>query len=114
MCALVTGVQTCALPIFAFDNPQTLATARHMLAEEILRDRNRASIAIWSVGNETPVSDARNAFLTMLAQDAHALDDSRLVSAALRVGRKEEGGQSVLSVDDPLIPAPAAIGRAIV
>src|SRR3546814_2984640 len=81
----------------ALDNPQTLATARHMLAEEILRDRNRASIAIWSVGNETPVSDARNAFLTTLAKDAHALDDSRLVSAALLVGRKEEGGTSVRS-----------------
>src|SRR3546814_9937268 len=100
MCALVTGVQTCALPIFAFDNPQTLATARHMLAEEILRDRNRASIAIWSVGNETPVSDARNAFLTTLAKDAHALDDSRLVSAALSVGRKEEGGTSVFTVEE--------------
>src|SRR3546814_3045906 len=81
------------IPIYwrvAFDNPQTLATARHMLAEEILRDRNRASIAIWSVGNETPVSDARNAFLTTLAKDAHALDDSRLGPAALLVGRKEE------------------------
>src|SRR3546814_11866101 len=80
------------------------------LAEEIRRDRNRASIAIWSVGNETPVSDARNAFLTTLAKDAHAPDDSRLVSAALLVGRKEEGGTSVFTVDDPLIPA--QIGRA--
>ena len=54
-----------------------------MLAENILRDRNRASIIIWSVGNETPVSDARNAFLRTLVADARALDDSRLVSAAL-------------------------------
>src|SRR3546814_9461120 len=64
-----------------------------------------SDLAIWSVGNETPVSDARNAFLTTLAKDAHALDDSRLVSAALLVGRKEEGGTSVFTVDDPLIPA---------
>ncbi|MCM8730869.1 glycoside hydrolase family 2 protein [Hephaestia sp. GCM10023244] len=96
------------IPIYwrvAFDNPQTLATARHMLAEEILRDRNRAAIVIWSVGNETPVSAARNAFLTTLANDAHTLDDSRLVSAALLVGRKEESGRSVFTIDDPLIPA---------
>ncbi|WP_245968688.1 glycoside hydrolase family 2 protein [Hephaestia caeni] len=96
------------IPIYwrvAFDNPQTLATARHMLAEEILRDRNRTAIAIWSVGNETPVSAARNAFLSTLAKDAHALDDTRLVSAALLVGRKQEGGASVFTVDDPLIPA---------
>src|SRR3546814_3162808 len=76
-----------------------------MPAEEILRDPNRASISIWRGGNESPVSDARNAFLTTLAKDAHALDDSRLVSAALLVGRKEEGGTSVFTVDDPLIPA---------
>ncbi len=32
-------------------------------AENIRRDRNRAAIILWSVANETPVSDARNAFL---------------------------------------------------
>ena len=47
----------------AWSNPDTLNRARTMLAENILRDRNRASIAIWSVANETPVTDARNAFL---------------------------------------------------
>src|SRR3546814_4198296 len=83
MCALVTGVQTCALPIFAFDNPQTLATARHMLAEEILRDRNRASIAIWSVGNETPVSDARNAFLTRSEEHTSELQSLMRISYAV-------------------------------
>ncbi|MFP2933350.1 glycoside hydrolase family 2 TIM barrel-domain containing protein [Pyxidicoccus sp. 3LG] len=53
------------------------STARRMLAENILRDRNRASIAFWSVANETPVGDARNAFLARLAADVRALDDSR-------------------------------------
>ncbi|OYW36879.1 MAG: beta-glucuronidase, partial [Brevundimonas sp. 12-68-7] len=47
-----------------FANAGTLATARAMLADNIRRDRNRASIILWSVGNETPVGDARNAFLT--------------------------------------------------
>ncbi|HEY1606729.1 MAG TPA: glycoside hydrolase family 2 TIM barrel-domain containing protein [Allosphingosinicella sp.] len=87
-----------------FANPQTLATARHMLAEEIERDRDRASIIIWSVGNETPVSDTRTAFLATLADDARALDPSRLVSAALLTRRAEEGGHPVMIVDDPLIP----------
>ncbi|MDB5693143.1 MAG: beta-glucuronidase, partial [Alphaproteobacteria bacterium] len=87
-----------------FANPETLATARRMLAEEIARDRDRASIIIWSVGNETPVSDARNLFLATLADDARALDPSRLVSAALLVRREQEGGHPLMIVDDPLIP----------
>jgi beta-glucuronidase len=87
-----------------FANAQTLATARRMLAEEILRDRDRASIVIWSVGNETPVSDTRTIFLATLADDARALDPSRLVSAALLTRREQEGGHPVMIVDDPLIP----------
>lgn len=87
-----------------FGNDRTLRTARRMLAEEIMRDRDRASIIIWSVGNETPVSEARNLFLATLADDARALDPSRLVSAALLTRRTEEAGHPVMIVDDPLIP----------
>lgn len=82
-----------------WENPATLETARAMLAEEIERDRNRASIVIWSVGNETPVGDARNAFLRTLIADVRALDDSRLVSAAL-LSRREN---MVQTIDDPLV-----------
>ncbi|AQR75200.1 glycoside hydrolase family 2 protein [Sphingomonas sp. LM7] len=82
-----------------WDNPQTLAAARAQLRENILRDRNRASIALWSVANETPVGDARNAFLRTLIADVRALDDSRLVTAALL--SKREG--KVMSIDDPLV-----------
>ena len=81
-----------------FANPQTLATALHMQSESILRDRNRASIIIWSVGNETPVNDARNAFLRKLVANARALDGTRLVSAALLASRKG----MVQTIDDPL------------
>jgi beta-glucuronidase len=52
----------------------TLAAARAQLAEEIARDGNRASVVLWSVGNETPVSDARNAFLRTLVGDVRAAD----------------------------------------
>jgi beta-glucuronidase len=81
-------------------NPRTLDDARRMQRENILRDRNRASIILWSVANETPVSDARNAFLRTLISDARALDDSRLVTAALLSAR--EG--NVSTIDDPLVP----------
>lgn len=81
-----------------FANPKTLETALRMQTESILRDRNRASIIIWSVGNETPTNDARNAFLRGLVANARRLDDTRLVSAALLSGRKGD----VQTIDDPL------------
>lgn len=83
-------------------NPATLATARRMVADNVRRDRNRASIAIWSVANETPVTDARNGFLGTLVGDIRALDDTRLVSAALLVKRTTEAGRPVMTLDDPL------------
>ena len=89
----------------AWSNPATLLRARTMLAENILRDRNRAAVAIWSVANETPVTDARNAFLRTLVADVRRLDDTRLVSAALLVDRSNEGGHPVMTLADPLADA---------
>jgi len=86
----------------AWSNPDTLATARNMLAENVLRDRNRASIAIWSVANETPVTEARNAFLETLVRDVRALDNTRLVSAALLVERSQGEKGPVMTMADPL------------
>jgi beta-glucuronidase len=86
-----------------FSRPETLAVARKMLAENILRDRNRASIAFWSVANETPTNDARNAFLATLSADTKALDDTRLVTAALLTKRVNENGRPVMVIDDPLV-----------
>jgi beta-glucuronidase len=93
------------IPVYwriAFDDPKALETARRMLAENILRDRNRAAIGLWSVGNETPVSDARNAFLRRLAADVRALDPTRLVTAALLTERDDKGPVPVLTMNDPL------------
>ncbi|UYY57815.1 glycoside hydrolase family 2 protein [Sphingomonas sp. S2-65] len=84
----------------AWDNPETLAAARAMMSENITRDRNRASIILWSVANETPVGEARNKFLRTLIGDVRALDDSRLVTAALLSRREGD----VSTIDDPLIP----------
>jgi len=80
-------------------NAATLANARNQLAEMISRDRNRACVIVWSVGNETPSGDERLAFMSELIAHARELDGTRLVSAALLVmpspGRE-------LVIDDPL------------
>lgn len=81
-----------------FGNAEVLAKAQQQLNEEITRDRNRASIIIWSVGNETPVTQARTKFMSTLVQTAKQLDPTRIISAALET--HNENGVTV--VDDPL------------
>ena len=90
------------IPVYwtiAWENPATLANAKRQLAEMIRRDRNRASVIIWSVGNETPVSAPRLAFMTELVQAARELDSSRPVTAALETHYAEP---NVKIIDDPL------------
>ncbi len=81
-----------------FGNPEVLQKAQGQLEEMIARDRNRASVIIWSVGNETPVSPVRTNFLKSLVDAAHGLDPTRLVSAALEVHYNPE----MNTIDDPL------------
>jgi beta-glucuronidase len=81
-----------------WDNPETLENARTQLTENITRDRNRASIILWSVANETPISEDRNAFLKTLVDRVRELDDTRLVTAALERGAPEGETQVI---DDP-------------
>ncbi|KHL25789.1 beta-glucuronidase [Croceibacterium mercuriale] len=85
-----------------WENPEVLQKALTMQTEAILRDRNRASIVLWSIGNETPVSGPRTAFHSALADNARALDPTRLISAALLVERREENGEVVTAINDPL------------
>ena len=96
-----------------FSDPAVLAKAKGILHEEIDRDRNRASIALWSVANETPNTPARTEFLTALAGEVHAADPTRLVTAALLVHNGPPGpdGKSHTKViDDPLGKALDVIG----
>lgn len=81
-----------------FTNDTVLQKAKKQLNEMITRDRNRASIIIWSVGNETPVNSARTKFMSTLVQTAKQLDATRLISAALEVHTIND----VLTIDDPL------------
>jgi beta-glucuronidase len=82
----------------SWDNPDTYANAQQQLTDLINRDRNRAAVIIWSIGNETPISESRLSFMGRLADRAHSLDNTRLVSAALEVHR--HGNEA--TVDDPL------------
>jgi beta-glucuronidase len=76
------------IPVYwaiAFDNPATYKDAENQLLELIKRDFNRASVIIWSVGNENANTDARLKFMSGLAKTAKHADPSRLVSAACLV-----------------------------
>jgi beta-glucuronidase len=81
-------------------NAATLANAQQQLRDVIARDQNRASVIVWSVANETPVSAARTTFLKSLVDEARALDGTRLVSAAMEVrGDPQDANHKI--VDDP-------------
>ncbi|MDT7838887.1 glycoside hydrolase family 2 TIM barrel-domain containing protein [Aquabacterium sp. OR-4] len=83
-------------------NPAVLDKARRQQAETLYRDRNRAALAIWSVGNETPVSPERTRFHAALADTVRALDPGRLLAAALLLERREVDGVPTLTLADPL------------
>ena len=70
-----------------FGNDLTLENAKSQLDEMISRDKNRANIIIWSIANETPPSELRDKFLAKLAQYAHSLDNTRLISMAMQTKR---------------------------
>lgn len=86
-----------------WENPAVLHKALAMQAETVYRDRNRASVILWSVGNETPVSPARTKFHAAMAANVRALDPTRLISAALLVERHKTGGEDVTTINDPLL-----------
>jgi beta-glucuronidase len=85
-----------------WENPATKALALQQLEEMISRDINRASVVIWSVGNETPVSVTRTAFMSALVARARELDPSRLLTAALESKGGEGHGGMERVVEDPL------------
>jgi len=65
-----------------FENEATYNDAENQLIEMIKRDRNRASVVIWSVGNENADTEARYNFMTRLVDAARRTDNSRAISAA--------------------------------
>ena len=84
----------------SWENEQTLLNAKNQLSEVIDRDKNRASVIIWSMANETPTSDPRNTFLTDLANYTRKKDPTRLISAALEQS-DYQGNPLVRTINDP-------------
>jgi beta-glucuronidase len=84
-----------------WENPATLANAQNQVTELIERDKNRASVIVWSMANETPVNPARTAFLTKQIELARRLDSTRLISAAMEV-HGDPADANVRIIDDPL------------
>jgi beta-glucuronidase len=83
-----------------FGNHGVYEKAKQQLTEMITRDKNRASVIIWSVGNETPVSPVRTDFMHSLIVSAKALDSTRMISAALEVNYNSKNEMHV--INDPL------------
>ncbi|MFW6248603.1 MAG: glycoside hydrolase family 2 protein [Bacteroidota bacterium] len=92
------------LPIYwGIDWEDTAAynIAEQQLKEMITRDKNRASIIIWSMANETGNEPPRNKFLKNLISTSRSMDNTRLISAALLINHKESD-KTTKVVDDEL------------
>lgn len=85
-----------------YENPETKAEAIAHLRGLITRDHNRASVAVWSIGNETGSSDVVTVFRNDLAAEVRRLDPTRLLAAALQASRvRGDGDIARFVVDDP-------------
>jgi beta-glucuronidase len=82
-----------------WDNPETFENAKNQLGEMITRDKNKASVILWSVANETPSGEARLKFLKGLIDHARSLDPTRLLTAA---NERHYADPNTQVVDDPL------------
>jgi len=83
-----------------FANPVTINITREMLYGLYLRDKNRASVALWSVSNETGggADQARTRFFKTMVGLMRSLDDTRWITSANNTARRQ--GLTV-SVSDP-------------
>jgi beta-glucuronidase len=83
-----------------WNNQDTYRNAQNQLTEMITRDKNRASVILWSMANETPVNEeGRLLFIQNLAEHARSLDPTRLLTAAMERHYMDKWTQMI---DDPL------------
>ena len=73
-----------------WDNSETLNIAKNQITRLVQRDHNRASVVVWSVANETPLSSSRMEFLNTLLSEVRLNDTTRLTTAALLSGSEEQ------------------------
>lgn len=95
------------LPLYwgiQWGNPEVLRKAKEQYTEMINRDYNRASSIIWSIANETAPIPERNEFLGDLADYIRTIDDTRLLSAAIKKDQELDGHpDSVYTYNDPIM-----------
>jgi len=80
------------IPVYwtiSWENQDTYNNAQQQLHDMIYRDKNRCSVVIWSIANETPHSDARDKFLSNLSKYARQQDNTRLISMAMEVTKAQ-------------------------
>ncbi|MGK2927739.1 MAG: glycoside hydrolase family 2 protein [Lysobacterales bacterium] len=83
-----------------YTNPATYEQAENQLERLIARDKNRASVIVWSVANETPRDDPQRLdFLRRMADTVRGMDQGRFLSAAL--DRTEDKDKNLVTVTDP-------------
>lgn len=78
-----------------FDNEAVYQNAEQQFAEMMARDKNRASVILWSIANETPITAARTRFLGRLADSVRRADPTRLVTAAINTQTTTETGRKI-------------------
>lgn len=92
------------IPVYwgnAWTNSHTFDVASQQLHEMIRRDNNKASVIMWSMSNETPVSPARTEFIGKLAGLARQQDPTRLITSAVVIPH-HHGDDKTVVMDDPL------------
>jgi len=90
-----------------YASPEVYKKAVTMVNEMIRRDRNKASVILWSVSNETPNNATRTEFLTNLANEARRADATRPITSAFLQPPVVE---NVVKFTDPLAAALDVIG----
>ncbi len=83
----------------AFGDPIMQPKMDLMLQEMIKRDKNRSSVIIWSISNETIPGKARDTTLTKMAELVRLKDDTRLISSAFNHIKYDK---NLITIDDTL------------
>ena len=91
------------IPVYwdtAWENPATLDNAEAQIRDAIARDQNRASVILWSMSNETPITAPRTEFIRRLTEYTRKNDSTRLLTSAMNRMQKDDPKNRVLN--DPL------------
>ena len=74
-----------------FGSPGVLQKMNQTMTEMIRRDRNRCSVVIWSLSNETNSSPDRDRCLIELSKQCRLLDSTRLITSVINDQSYENG-----------------------